>query len=105
MFDLGILGIIGLIVLTAIGLGLGGVILDAVVTEFHYSKVGVMKLFNAIQIATLFGLFPFLINWLWTAEFNLAGTAFWVALVAYIIFYVWIIYMVYQYLDKSDKKV
>lgn len=60
-----------------------------------------MKLFNAIQIATLFASFPFLLNWLWTATFALASVAFWVALVAYIIFYVWVIYMIFHYLDKS----
>ena len=62
-----------------------------------------MRLFNAAQIATLFGSLPFLLNWLYTSPFALAGVFFWVALTAYAIMYGWIIYMIYSYLDESKK--
>lgn len=91
---------IGGIVVGLVLLILGSVVLIGLIDGEFLT----MKLFNAIQIATLFGSFPFLINWLWTATFALAGVAFWVALVAYVIFYGWIIYMVFQYLDREEKK-
>ena len=65
---------------------------------------GRMRLFNAIQIVVLFGAFPFLLNWLSTNPFQYGLVAFWLALVAYIVFFVWITYMVFKYLDNSESK-
>jgi len=64
-------------------------------------EINFMKIFNSIQIVTLFGGFPFLLNWLSGNPFNWSNIAFWVALVAYVIMYGWLIYMVYNFLDDS----
>lgn len=60
-----------------------------------------MKLFNSIQLVTLFGTFPFLLNWLTTNPFQYSGVAFWLALIAYIVLYVWIVYIVFDNFSKE----
>jgi ABC-type transport system involved in cytochrome c biogenesis permease subunit len=71
--------------------------------DFKELKLGAnMKLFNAIQLITLFGAFPFLLNWLTTNPFPYSNVAFWLALIAYLVLYVWIIVIVYENFSRKD---
>lgn len=79
---------------------------DFITKSFKHTKftLGVnMRFFNALQLVTLFGAMPFLLNWLVGSPFPYAPVAFWLALVAYIALYVWITIMVYSHLEKENK--
>ena len=55
-----------------------------------------LRAFNAFQITTLFAGLPFLIHWLSGKPFEYSQSAFWVALVAYLILYGWHIFAMYD---------
>lgn len=44
-----------------------------------------MIFFNAFQLTVLFATWPFIIQWLHTANFAAHGVLYWVAMVAYVI--------------------
>lgn len=50
--------------------------------------MGFFKVFNSFQITALFAAMPFLVGWLWTATFSGAAALTWVAIVAYVVFFV-----------------
>lgn len=62
-----------------------------------------MKFFNALQVVFFFCVMPFGINWMRTDPFPYAGIAFWLALVTYLVYFGWMVYMVYDHFCKENK--
>jgi len=48
-----------------------------------------LRVFNAFQITTLFASMPYLIAWLYGNPFPFSLAAFYTAIVAYIVLYIW----------------
>lgn len=61
-----------------------------------------MRIFNAVQIVVLYSLYPFLVQWLYTADFYAVKAAFWVALLGYIASFGGMVYAVSCRLYKND---
>lgn len=50
-----------------------------------------MRTFNAFQIVALFSAFPYLIQWLITKPFENAEAAYWAAIVAYVVSFLFLV--------------
>ena len=61
-----------------------------------------MKLFNSIQIVALFVAWPFLLNWLHTADFPAATSAFVISCVLYLIGFVLMVVAVRTAIGEWD---
>lgn len=55
-----------------------------------------MKLFNSIQLVTLFAAFPILLEYLSRAAFNYATFLFYVGCAAYFVMFCWFIAIFYK---------
>lgn len=60
-----------------------------------------MKLFNAIQLVTLFAAMPAVIYWLAGEPFAYSYFAFYAAIISYIATYIWIIVIVFRDFDDT----
>lgn len=73
-------------------------------TFTFFQRLPLMYLFNAFQMTACFAAAPFGIAWLADANFPWARAAFWVALVAYVIFFGMMVAAVYNNIDTKSQK-
>jgi uncharacterized membrane protein YiaA len=61
-----------------------------------------MRVFNSVQLTAMFAGFPFLLNWLGSAEFKLAEVGFYVGCLAYVWMFGAMSSIVYDQLGKEQ---
>ena len=59
-----------------------------------------MRTFNSIQITVLFAIYPFVANWVRTAEFYGHAVLFWVLVVGYVFSFAAMAFAVYHALKE-----
>ncbi len=62
-----------------------------------------LTVFNSFQITALFAAFPFLIGWLFNAEFQWHSAAAWAALVAYVVYFGFMVTSVVMAIDSEKR--
>ena len=63
-----------------------------------------MRFFNSIQITVLFAIYPFITNWVRTAEFYGHLVMFWVLVVGYVFSFWGIAYAGHEALKWEDRR-